>query len=67
MLRTRIRFLASAAQQHNVTLGVFIELDCGMSRTGIVPGDEAGLLVHSHEGHADAPVSRHSRLRRPHS
>lgn len=41
-----IRFLASAAQQHNVTLGVYIEIDCGMSRTGIVPGDEAAYLAH---------------------
>jgi len=41
-----IRFLAAAAQQHNVTLGVFIEIDCGMGRTGIVPGDEAAILVH---------------------
>jgi D-serine deaminase-like pyridoxal phosphate-dependent protein len=41
-----IRFLASAAQQHQVTLGVFLELDCGMSRTGIVPGDEAAVLAH---------------------
>jgi D-serine deaminase-like pyridoxal phosphate-dependent protein len=41
-----VRFLASAAQQHNVTLGVYLELDCGMSRTGIVPGDEAAILAH---------------------
>lgn len=41
-----IGFLASAAQQHNVTLGVYIELDCGMGRTGIVPGDEAAMLAH---------------------
>jgi D-serine deaminase-like pyridoxal phosphate-dependent protein len=41
-----ITFLASAAQQHNVTLGVYIEIDCGMGRTGIVPGDEAAMLAH---------------------
>ena len=41
-----IRFLASAAQQHNVALGVFIEIDCGMARTGIVPSDEAAMLAH---------------------
>jgi D-serine deaminase-like pyridoxal phosphate-dependent protein len=41
-----VRFLASAAQQHNVTLGVYLELDCGMSRTGIVPGDGAAILAH---------------------
>jgi len=42
-----VRFLASAAQQHNVTLGVYLELDCGMSRTGIFPGDAAAILVHT--------------------
>jgi D-serine deaminase-like pyridoxal phosphate-dependent protein len=42
-----IRTLASAAQQHRVNLGVFLELDCGMSRTGIVPGVAAELLVHA--------------------
>jgi D-serine deaminase-like pyridoxal phosphate-dependent protein len=42
-----VRCLASAAQQHNVTLGVYLELDCGMSRTGIVPGDEAAILAHA--------------------
>ena len=41
-----ITFLASAAQQHNVTLGVYIEIDCGMGRTGIVPGDAAAILAH---------------------
>lgn len=42
-----IRTLASAAQQQGVNLGVFLELDCGMARTGIVPGVAAALLVHS--------------------
>jgi D-serine deaminase-like pyridoxal phosphate-dependent protein len=42
-----IRTLASAAQQHRVNLGVFLELDCGMARTGILPGVAAGLLVHA--------------------
>ncbi|MEZ5384203.1 MAG: D-TA family PLP-dependent enzyme [Prosthecobacter sp.] len=41
-----IRSLASAAQQHHVTLGVYLELDCGMARTGIVPGDAAAYLAH---------------------
>ena len=41
-----IRLLASAAQQHGVALGCFLELDCGMGRTGIVPGDEAAMLAH---------------------
>lgn len=42
-----VRFLAAAAQQHNVTLGVYLELDCGMSRTGIFPGDAAAILAHA--------------------
>lgn len=41
-----IRTLAAAAQQHQVTLGVFLELDCGMGRTGIVPGEAAAYLAH---------------------
>lgn len=41
-----VRTLASAAQQHEVTLGVFLELDCGMGRTGILPGEAAAYLVH---------------------
>ena len=36
---------AAAAQQHRVTLGVFLELDCGMGRTGIKPGTEALFLA----------------------
>jgi len=41
-----VRTLASAAQQHRVNLGVFLELDCGMGRTGIVPGEAAAFLAH---------------------
>lgn len=41
-----IRTVASAAQQHGVFLGLFLELDCGMSRTGIFPGEAAAYLVH---------------------
>lgn len=41
-----IGFLATAAQQHNVTLGVYLDFDCGMARTGIVPGDAAAMLAH---------------------
>lgn len=40
-----IRFLATAAQQQRVTLGVYLDLDCGMARTGIVPGEQAGYLA----------------------
>lgn len=42
-----IRSLASAAQQHQVTLGIYLELDCGMARTGIVPGEAAAYLAHT--------------------
>ncbi|HEY1051181.1 MAG TPA: D-TA family PLP-dependent enzyme [Prosthecobacter sp.] len=42
-----LRLLASAAQQHGVILGVYLELDCGMGRTGIVPGDAAATLAHA--------------------
>ncbi|MCX6853348.1 MAG: D-TA family PLP-dependent enzyme [Verrucomicrobia bacterium] len=41
-----IRSLASAGQQLRVNLGVFLEVDCGMGRTGIVPGEAAAYLVH---------------------
>lgn len=41
-----VRFLASGAQQNGVTLGVFLELDCGMARTGIEPGERADYLAH---------------------
>lgn len=41
-----LRTLAAAAQQHTVTLGVFLEMDCGMGRTGILPGEAAAYLIH---------------------
>jgi D-serine deaminase-like pyridoxal phosphate-dependent protein len=40
-----IRFLASAAQQARVDIPIYLELDCGMGRTGIVPGTQATYLV----------------------
>lgn len=40
-----VRFLAAAAQQNNVTLGVFIDINCGMGRTGIAPSNQARMLV----------------------
>jgi D-serine deaminase-like pyridoxal phosphate-dependent protein len=40
-----IRFIASAAQQHRVNLSVYLELDCGMARTGIVPCTQAKMLA----------------------
>ncbi len=42
-----VRIIAAAAQQHNVTLGVYLELDCGMGRTGILPGEQAKFIAHS--------------------
>lgn len=42
-----IHMLAAAASQRGVTLGLYLELDCGMGRTGIVPGDAAALLAHT--------------------
>jgi D-serine deaminase-like pyridoxal phosphate-dependent protein len=41
-----IRLAAAAAKEHKVTLGIYLELDCGMARTGIVPGDAAAHLAH---------------------
>ncbi|MDZ4288929.1 MAG: D-TA family PLP-dependent enzyme [Prosthecobacter sp.] len=41
-----IHTVASAAQRHNVTLGIYLELDPGMGRTGIVPGAAARQLAH---------------------
>lgn len=60
-----VRFLASAAQHNQVTLGVFIDIDCGMGRTGIRPGHQAAFIattirdtprlqfagVHAYDGH----------------
>lgn len=42
-----IRHIAAAAQQHRVTIPVFLELDCGMARTGIVPGEHAKFIARS--------------------
>ena len=42
-----VRIVAAAAQQHAVNIGVYLELDCGMSRTGIVPGERARFIAHS--------------------
>jgi D-serine deaminase-like pyridoxal phosphate-dependent protein len=60
--------LASAAQQARVDLGVYLDVDCGMGRTGIYPGHQAGLLarviketprlafagLHAYDGHIHA-------------
>lgn len=40
-----IRFIAAAAQQHRVNIPVYLELDCGMGRTGIAPGTQAKMLA----------------------
>jgi D-serine deaminase-like pyridoxal phosphate-dependent protein len=40
-----LRYLAGGAQHLRVTLGVYLEIDCGMGRTGIKPGLEALFLA----------------------
>ncbi len=40
-----VRFIAAAAQQHRVNLPTYLELDCGMGRTGIVPGEQAKYIA----------------------
>jgi D-serine deaminase-like pyridoxal phosphate-dependent protein len=60
-----IRFIASEAQKAAVSLSVFLDLDCGMGRTGIKPSQQAKFLaktiketprlqfagVHAYDGH----------------
>ena len=69
-----IRALGKNALAADVTLGVFIDLDCGMHRTGIAPGERAaelyGLIadsrglrpggLHAYDGHIteSAPAAR---------
>ena len=50
-----VRALSSAALAAGVTLGVLVDLDCGMHRTGIAPGDRA---VELYKGIADSPALR---------
>ncbi len=66
---TTVGALGSAALAAGVTLGVFIDLDCGMHRTGIEPGDRAAELyqwisgsrglraggLHAYDGHITEP------------
>ncbi len=40
-----VRFLAGAVQQHRVNIQVYLELDCGMGRTGIKPGEQAKFIA----------------------
>ncbi len=69
-----IRALSAAAVSSGVKLGVFLDLDCGMHRTGIAPGDTAVELyrliatspalrpagLHAYDGHIheSAPAAR---------
>jgi D-serine deaminase-like pyridoxal phosphate-dependent protein len=60
-----VRFIASAAQRASVSLGVFLDVNCGMGRTGIQPGRQAAFIasmirdtprlqflgVHAYDGH----------------
>lgn len=64
-----VAFLASAAQRNGVTFGVFLDLNCGMGRTGIAPGQQAAYIasmirdtprlqftgVHAYDGHLYDP------------
>ena len=64
-----VRALSVAALAAGVTIGVFIDLDCGMHRTGIAPGDGAVELyrliaaspalraagLHAYDGHIHEP------------
>ena len=65
-----VRALSAAALAAGVTLGVLIDLDCGMHRTGIAPGDGAAELykliaqspalraagLHAYDGHITEPA-----------
>jgi D-serine deaminase-like pyridoxal phosphate-dependent protein len=42
-----VSILSGAAQAGGVEIGVYVELDCGMARTGIVPGEGAHEIVQS--------------------
>ena len=71
---SNIRALRERALAAGVTLGVFIDLDCGMHRTGLAPGERAaelyGLIadspglrpsgLHAYDGHIQesAPAAR---------
>ncbi len=64
-----VRALSAAAVASGVTIGVFVDLDCGMHRTGIAPGDGAVELykliaaspglratgLHAYDGHIHEP------------
>ena len=72
-----VRALAEAAREEGVRLGVFVEIDCGMGRTGLAPGEEAARLgplidsirvlewrgLHAYDGHLHDvdPVRRQDR------
>ena len=64
-----VRTLSAAALAAGVTIDVFMDLDCGMHRTGIAPGDSAVALyklitelpalraggLHAYDGHIHEP------------
>ncbi len=41
----QVRALGEVARRHNVTIGVLIEVDIGMNRCGVPPGDEVVQLA----------------------
>ena len=65
-----VRALSAAATVAGVTLGVFVDLDCGMHRTGIAPDERAVELyqriaespalrpagLHAYDGHITEPA-----------
>jgi D-serine deaminase-like pyridoxal phosphate-dependent protein len=64
-----VRALGAAALRAGLELDVWLDLDCGMHRTGIVPGDEAAAVyrlivetnglrpagLHAYDGHIHEP------------
>lgn len=69
-----LRALGAAAARHGVTLDIYLDLDCGMHRTGIAPGPRAAELyraiaqtpglraagLHAYDGHIieSDPIAR---------
>ena len=50
---TQVTSLAEAAHTHNVTLDVYVEIDVGMGRCGVSPGEQAAMLARAiHSSHS---------------
>ena len=61
-----IRSLSDAAVQAGVTLNLFLDLDCGMHRSGVAPGPRAAELYRSDHLLAWSRAGGPARVRRPH-